>query len=266
MSSNEANVRAKYKNGEEELRATQSRFTALEFHYTKKHLAQYIHPEARVLELGFGTGYYAMEFSSQCKEYTGVDIVPEHIACLQEKIDRLGLKNVTAQWGDATNLPQFADESFDVVLCLGPLYHLPAAERAQVFAQCRRICKRGGIAAFAYINKIGVYAGACVHDSFRAFYPNATANELILRRGQDDANPDLFYFTMPEEMEALAKEYGFRKLKNLGTDFFFTMSIVEAMDDEKFAQMEPLLDEMANYESCTGMSNHGLLVCRNEAI
>ena len=38
------------------------------------------------------------------------------------------------------------------------------------------------------------------------------------------------------------------------------MSAVEAMDDEKFELMRPLLDSMADSESCTGMSNHALLV------
>lgn len=78
----------------------------------------------------------------------------------------------------------------------------------------------------------------------------------------DDSNPDLFFFTMPEEMESIARKYGFSKIKNLGTDFFVTMSIVEMMSDERFEIMKPLLDQMASYESCTGMSNHAVLICR----
>jgi len=34
------------------------------------------------------------------------------------------------------------------------------------------------------------------------------------------------------------------------------------MNDEKFAIYMELADEMAKYESCTGMSNHALLICR----
>ena len=81
-------------------------------------------------------------------------------------------------------------------------------------------------------------------------------------QSRDDVNPDLFFYTMPEESEAVARRYGFEKVKNLGTDFFVTMSAVEAMDDEKFELMRPLLDSMADSESCTGMSNHALLVCK----
>lgn len=262
MAGNAEKIREKYRDGTEDKRASQSRYGALEFAYTKRHLEEFIHEGADVIELGCGTGYYAMHFSSRCRSYLGVDLVPEHIAILQEKVSSRGLKNVRAQVGDATALTAIDGGSFDVALCLGPMYHLPDRERELVFAQCHRILRPGGIAAFAYINKVGVYAGGCIHDKLRASYPNEKANRMILEEGRDDLQPELFFFTMPEEMEAAAARHGFVKLKNLGTDFFIVMSIVEAMSEERFALLRPLLDEMASHGSCTGMSNHALLVCR----
>ena len=264
MSSNEKTVIEMYRDGAEDKRATLSRYTELEFYYTKKHLEPYITPQSDVIELGCATGYYGLHFAERCNTYVGVDLTPGNIALFKEKIQRHGLKNVTAQVGDATQLAAIPDEQFDVVLCLGPMYHLPAEERERVFAECKRICKSGGIAAFAYITKVGVYIGACVHDQAREIYPNEQANHSVLQCGKDDLRPELFFYTMPEEMEQTAARYGFRKLKNLGTDFFLTMSIVEQMDEEKFQLFRPLLDQMASYESCTGMSNHALLVCRKE--
>ena len=262
MSSNEKKIIDNYRDAKEENRASKSRYSSLEFHYTKKHIGQYISPSSSVIELGCGTGYYAMCFSGRCREYLGIDITPENIALFNKKAASRGLKNVRGEVGDATRLDRISDESFDIVLCLGPLYHLPPQERKLVFSECRRICKKGGIAAFSYINKIGVYAGACIHDSLRKNYPNEKANESVLIFSRDNMAPDLFFFTMPEEIEADAEEYGFSKIKNLGTDFLLTMSIVESMDDEKFHLFRPLLDQMASYESCTGMSNHALLICR----
>lgn len=262
MSSNEKIVKEKYQDAGEESRATESRYSGLEFHYTIKHISEYINQNSTVVELGCGTGYYAMHFSDKCKEYIGVDITPENIALLNEKAINQELKNVKGMVGDATNLNEIPDTSFDVVLCFGPLYHLPPDERELVLAECRRICKDGGIVVFAYINKVGAYAGACVHDKYREYYPEEKAGELVLIQNTDDLKPDLFFFTMPEEMEFVAKKYGFSKLKNLGTDFFITMSIVESMSDERFEAMKPLLDQMTSYESCTGMSNHAVLICR----
>lgn len=42
------------------------------------------------------------------------------------------------------------------------------------------------------------------------------------------------------------------------------MNIVNAMSDKEFKFMRPLYDLMTSYESCTGMSNHALLVCKSK--
>ena len=266
MARNEAAVREKYRDGQEAARAFTSRYAFLEFYYTQKHIAEYIRPGSAVIELGCGTGYYAIQFAGTCQEYLGVDITPENIAIFEKNAKKHRLKNARGQVGDATCLNDVPDSSFDVVLCLGPLYHLPPDEQRLVFSEWRRICRQGGIAAFAYINKVGVYAGACMHESLRQRYPSQRANELVLGKSVDDVAPELFFFTMPEEIEAVAGEYGFSKLKNLGTDFFMTMGIVHTADDEKFELLKPLLDQMASYGSCTGMSNHAVLVCRKQAM
>lgn len=265
MSSNENLIRKKYSDGaKEDERATRSRSEGLEFHYTKKIMDDYIGKDSRVLEIGCATGYYAMYYADKCKEYVGIDIVPDHIEIFNLKIKKNNLKNVSAMVGDATNLKNIPDGSFDVVCCFGPMYHLPPEERALVFAECRRVCKGGGIAAFAYINKIGVYFGACMHEKYRDRYPNAITSKYVFELGTDDEKPGIFFFTMPEEMEEMSNQYGFLKLRNAGTDFFITMDVIDQMDDEKFSLYMELADKIIEYESCTGMSNHALLVCRKE--
>ena len=247
----------------EDGRDNYSRTSALEFHYTKKHMDKFITPDTCVLEIGCATGYYGMYFADKCKEYDGVDLFPPHIEIFKQKIIDNKLTNVSCQVGDGTNLENIPDSSFDVVLCLGPMYHLPPEERELVFAECKRVCKPDGVTAFAYINKVGVYAGACVQDDWRHIYPNAATNEYVFEKGTDDERPGLFYFTMPEEMEIAAARHGFTKIKNLATNFMFTMKIVNDMDDERFEVMRPLYDQMTNYESYTGMSDHALLICQN---
>jgi ubiquinone/menaquinone biosynthesis C-methylase UbiE len=262
MSSNESKIFERYSLGKkEEGRATLSRSSSLEFHYTKKHLEGLIKKTDRVLEIGCGTGYYGFYYADKCQEYLGIDIVPDHIDLFEQKIAESQITNISCQIGDATDLKHINDESFNVVLCLGPMYHLPPNERELVFAECKRVCKTDGIIAFAYINKIGVYAGACIIDDH---YPNEQANKCVIENGTDDMRPDLFFYTTPEEMNTTAIKYGLKKIKNLGTDFFITMNIVNAMSDEEFQFMRPLYDLMTSYESCTGMSNHALLICKKQ--
>ena len=247
--------------GGEDARASSSRSSGLEFHYTKKAMSEFITHESRVLELGCGTGYYGMYFADKCKEYVGVELYQPHVDIFNNKIKKNVLTNVSCQQGNAMNLEDIDDNSFDVVCCLGPMYHLSQEDREVVFAECARVCKPGGIAAFAYINKVGAYAGACI--LWEDHYPNTEANNTILKQGISDDNPGVFHFTMPEEMEETANKYGLEKIRNMGTDFFVTMGVVNKMDDEKFEVYMELADEMVKHESCTGMSNHALLICKN---
>ena len=263
MSINYNKIIARYGEGKsEDGRESESRTNALEFHYTKRHLDGYVAPDSRVLEVGCGTGYYGIYYADKCKEYVGLDLIAQHIDLFNKKIAENKLTNVSCHVGDATKLENISNNSFDVVLCLGPMYHLPPDERELVFAECNRVCKTGGAVAFAYITSVGTYAGACVHDAWRETYPNAKTTEYVFEKGTDDERPDLFYFTMPEEIEAAAARHGLAKIKNLGTNFQFAMKIVDDMSDERFALMRPIYDRMASHESCTGMSGHALLLCR----
>lgn len=264
MSGNQDKIYAQYGDGiKEDSRHAWSRSQSLEFHYTKKAMDGYINKDTRVLEIGCATGYYAMYYADKCKEYVGIDLFPPHIEIFEQKIADNKLTNVSCMVGDAVNLEGIEADSFDVVLCLGPMYHLPPDKRELVFAECARVCRPGGVVAVAYINKVGIYVGACVgFGKFSEVYPNVQANEFVLRQGRDDLRPELFYYTMPEEIAASATGHGLEKLSNTATDFFITMYFINQMNDEKFAIYMELADEMEKYESCTGMSNHALLICR----
>ena len=262
MVSNEQKIHKQYKAGSDSGQALISRYFGMEHPFTIKHLNEYIKDTFTVIEIGCGPGYYALQYSDKCKEYVGLDSVPENIAILNNTIKLYKLKNVKAYIGDETHLREYQDR-FDVVLCLTPLYHLPPEKREFIFAECSRICKPGGVAAFSYINKVGLYVGACINA--RNNYPSKEKNENVLKLSIDDKKPELIYYTMPEEIEQLAKNHGFSKIKNLGTDFCTMMNSLEALREKRFDVLYPLLDEMASYESCTGMSTHALLICRKNS-
>ena len=265
MTTNKEKVIAHYEDytirAGEDNRATSSRSASIEFHYTKKILGDFIDMNNRVLEVGCATGYYGFHFTDKCKEYVGVDLFPHHIEIFQRKITESGLTNLSCHVGDATNLTGVENNNFDVVLCLGPMYHLPVDMRELVFAECYRVCKPCGVVAFSYVNKIGTYFGACLHDDLRNKYPNQRANDMVLKEGINDDNAP-FFFSTPEEMETAASRHGFVKIRSAGLDFFNLTAIADKMDEEKFDLYMELLDVATSLESCVGMSEHALLVCK----
>lgn len=264
MSSNEEMVREKYSGGREDGRASRSRSGSLEFYYTERIIRELLPENARILEVGCGTGYYGFLFAGRCASYLGIDLSPENIEILEKKRREQGFPHLCGRVGDATDLSGVADEGYDVVLCLGPMYHLPVKERELVFRECHRVTAKGGVTAFAYINALGAYAWACSVDKWRGVYPSANGNEYILRRHVDDVHPELFFYSSPEEMEERSAANGFQVIKNCGLDFAVLSSAIDTMTEEQFQCYLELADQMVDSRFCTGLANHALLVCRKQ--
>jgi ubiquinone/menaquinone biosynthesis C-methylase UbiE len=260
MAINENKICESYASGKEDTRATYSRASGLEFHYTKKLLNEYIKSDSRVIEIGCATGYYGIHFADKCAEYVGVDISPENITLFNQKIQTAGIINVSASVGDATNLKNASSKSFDVVLCLGPMYHLTPEERELVFTECKRIAKDGAIIVFAYISPMGAYLKGVL--IWPEYYPNEKANEYVLKRGVDDNKPDMLFYATPESIAETAKAHGLAVIKNVGTDFTFNDKLINEMSEEQFGAYMTLCDYMVESESCAGLANHGLLISR----
>src|SRR4051812_38202382 len=105
----------------------------------------------RILDVGGGPGAHARWLAEAGHEVVVVDPVPRHV----EASAALGAEGVpvTAQLGDARALAQ-EDATFDVVLLLGPLYHLLEREdRVQAWREARRVVTPGGLVIAATINR-----------------------------------------------------------------------------------------------------------------
>lgn len=262
MAINQDQIIQMYSSGNEDNRSSLSRSNYMEFLFTEKILERYLSENAKAIEIGCATGYYALLFADRCANYTGIDLTPEHIAIFKQKIAENHLKNVNAAVGNATNLSEIADQSYDLVFCLGPMYHLPDEDRVKVFEECYRIAKEGAILAFSYINRLGAYAGACAHDALRSHYPNAETNEAVFYNNTDDQKPGIFFYTSPEEMEKDALNHKLCILQNYGLDFFFHAAAIDQMTEEQFSCYLELAVRMSESRSCVGLANHALLICR----
>ncbi|MEV6542345.1 class I SAM-dependent methyltransferase [Streptomyces sp. NPDC051665] len=151
---------------------------------------------ARVLDVGGGSGIHAEWLARDGYEVRLVDPVPLHV----EQAGRL--PGVTARTGDARALPA-QDASYDVVLLLGPLYHLPErADRIRALSEARRVLRPGGLAVAATINR---FAG--LHDMLRQeLYftePHRTRIDREMEEGRHDSEDGghftTAYFAQPHE-------------------------------------------------------------------
>ena len=163
---------------------------------------------ADVLDVGGGPGVYAAALTDRGYRVRLVDAMAEHV----EQARRDG--RFEADVGDARQLDA-ADELYDAVLLMGPLYHLTdRRDRVAALLEARRVLRRGGVLFAVAISRY-----ASLFDSLRFERYDDPAFLSIVERDLDDGqhrneeNVDGWFTTAffhhPDELEAEIREAGF---------------------------------------------------------
>jgi SAM-dependent methyltransferase len=250
-----------YDRGDEQARLTS--WGRLELLRTQELLERHLPaPPARVLDVGGGPGAYAVWLAGLGYDVELVDPVELHL----EQARAAGVAQLRR--GDARALP-FDDASADVVLELGPLYHLhEGADRARVLAEALRVLRPGGLVAAASISR---YASA-IDGLFKNLYAEPGFEQVVERDLLDGrhANPERHprwfttaYFHLPDELAAEVRAAGFelRGLLAIEGPGAFLPDIDDWLDDPSRRAM--LLRVLARIEaepSLLGTSPHLLAV------
>ena len=116
-----------------------------------------IHDKSKILDCAAGTGIYSFWLADKGHEVTATDITPRHIEIMNQTLANKNYNMDTAVL-DATDMSCFADNSFDIVLNMGPYYHLiTKAQREKCMKECIRVLKKGGLLITAYIPRYYVF-------------------------------------------------------------------------------------------------------------
>jgi SAM-dependent methyltransferase len=112
--------------------------------YLVRRIRSLIPPGARVLSIGCGIGDTELLLAPGVAHVTGIDLSPAAIAEAKRAAARLGVTNVRFLEGAWQNLP-VARESFDVVLSIFFLHHLPDSQLADFPAQLQALLSADGL-------------------------------------------------------------------------------------------------------------------------
>jgi SAM-dependent methyltransferase len=204
-----------YTAGKEERRLVASN-GRLEFIRTWEILERYLPgSSSRVIDIGGGTGVYALPLSARGHKVHLIDPVPLHV----ERATALSSSSSTPlegiHLGDARRLPA-ADATFDVALLFGPLYHLVArADRVSALAEAKRVLAPGGLVLSAYISRFasacdGIQEGALRDPEFAAIVDGDLTSGV---HQNSTGRLEWFttaYFHRPEEIQPEIEEAGLR--------------------------------------------------------
>lgn len=101
-----------------------------------------IAPGLKVLDLGCGDGTTALPEARRGADVLGVDIASNLVSAGDRRAKAEGLANIRFQEGDATNLRDLDDESFDIVVSIfGAMF---APRPFDVAKEMVRVTRRGG--------------------------------------------------------------------------------------------------------------------------
>ena len=176
-----------------------------------------------------------------------------------------GGEDLLALQGNALDLSRFPDESFDLTLVLGPLYHLYTKEdKLQALSEAARVTKPGGILMVAYcMNEPTVIQYVFGLNKLREVMEGLMLTEDWHAISRPE---DLFEMVRPEEIAALDAALPVERLKLVATDgpTNYLRPMVDAMDDETFEQWMSFHLTICERQDLIGASHHTLDILRKK--
>ncbi len=168
--------------------------------------------EIRILDIGAGTGRYSVPLAEEGYDVSAVELVKHNLGRLKQKSSR-----VKAYQGNALRLKRFEDESFDLTLLFGPMYHLHSEEdKLQALMEAKRVTKKGGTIFVAYImNEFSVITYAFKERHILEGLENGMLDETY--HCMDAANP-LYSFVRLEDIARLNEKAQLTRIRIIAAD------------------------------------------------
>lgn len=252
-----------YENYDEDGRLD-SRFGMVEYLTTMRYIRKYLRPGMRILEIGAATGRYSHTLAREGYRVDAVELVEHNIELFRANTQ--SGETVTVVQGDARDLSAFPDDTYDLTLLLGPMYHLFTEEdKLRALSEAVRVTKRGGTVFSAY----------CMGDASVVLYGFARGHirELIEKCMLDPvtfetfSQPwDLFALHRKEDIDALRSHFPVTQLHFLATDGYANhmRGVLNEMDRETFQLFLRYHFATCERVDLVGYSNHTLDVFRKD--
>ena len=251
----------KYTGYDEDSRLVKDRAHNVEYLTTMRYIEKFLKPGSKILEIGAATGRYSIALAKKGYDVTAVDLTPSYVEIMKQKGRRL--KNFHCMQADALDLSMFSDNSFDMVLNFGPMYHLfNQKDKNQAVKETIRVAKKNGICMFAYKP----------HGSIMAYHGMWKGNAARIlsqmdKKGKFRDIPDAVFTSFYiEDFKKLFDKTNTKYITNVATDgvIHIVPEHIEQMskkDYEAFLEWHFMTCERLDQQ---GFSSHLLYICKKK--
>jgi len=206
----------------------------VEFLTTVHYIKKYLKPGMRILEIGAGTGRYSHYFARNGYEVDAVELMECNIEVFRKNTDPT--EKITIRRGDAIDLNDFPGDAYDLVLLLGPMYHLyTRKDQKAALSEALRVTKKNGIVFAAYCNNDMT---AYTFGFLRGQFHDGAYDKLIdFETFRLFSTPkEVFALYRKEDVDSLMENFPAHRLHYVGTDMMTRLiaDAVDSMDDKMF--------------------------------
>lgn len=230
--------------------------TAMKYinHYLKKM------NNPKIIDVGAGTGKYSIALAEQGYDVTAVELIKHNLRVLEAKNS-----NVKAYQGNATNLSRFKDNSFDMVLLFGPLYHLISEEeKIKSLTEAKRIVKKDGLILISYcMNEYAVLTYGFIEGNIN----NCKKENLIDKNYHiTPKDNDLYSFSRLEDINKYKKTINLKRIKIIAQDgpTEYLKKTINKMNDEEYKEFINYHLKTCEKRELLGASRHILDILKKQ--
>lgn len=235
----------------------------IEFDITKRYLDKYIQGEKlEIFDIGGGPGRYSIYLAEKGHRVTLLDLSSRHIEVAKEKSAERGVVLEAYIHGNALELEEFETEKYDVILLMGPLYHLDEErDRKAAVEGSLRLLKPGGIIFASFISNY-----APIQDYLKKMYPIDNIDDLLgyLKDGvnREDGGFTTAYFCSHEEARALMNGFGLKELVFVGVQNILTAkeNEINQLEESEYRKWLENCYRLGQDENLFGTSEHYLYI------
>ena len=207
----------------------------VEFVTSMKYIHEYLGEDKnkKIIDIGAGTGRYSVALANEGYDVTAVELVKYNLGILKQKNSL-----VIAYQGNALKLSRFNDESFDITILFGPMYHLIKFEdKVKALKEAARVTKKGGVILVAYVmNEFSVITYGFKENNIIELIESGKIDENYrVKPGEDD----LYDYVRLEDINRINDEVTeVERLKIISADgpADYLRPVLNKMDDKTYEQ------------------------------
>lgn len=238
----------------------ESKHGSVEFITTTTYIDKYLKSGDRILEVGAGTGKYSLHYANLGYKVNAIEFIDHNIEVFKSNIkDNM---DVVVEQGDAIDLSRFEDNTFDVTLVLGPLYHLYTEEDVdKAIKEAIRVTKKDGIIVLSYLTNDSIMISYGLLKDHLIDKMNISWNENFKLVSVPNEIFRAFYV---DELKDLMSKYDIKYLHNVATDGMahFFKEKIDSLNDEEFNMWIRYHLSTCERLDLQGYSSHMIYVCR----